>query len=365
MDVEWGWEDGRFVIFQARTLEMQSDVARCDACIESELTRLKHASDGGRVWVRHSLTETLPAPTPLTWDILRGFMSGAGGFGHLYRELGYSPSRRICGEGYLDLVFGRIYALPRRMAEMFCAGLPLSYDMDRLRQDASRLERAPDVFDANATDGSFLLRVPHIAAVLLRASHRVKRLMRNARRQFEHQVIPDWEAYVEVERNIDLQRLDTHELLQCLHQRRARILDRVAAELMKPGLFGGLAFARVEDKLVQLLGQTRGARVARTLVQGLETDWRCGPDAWLDQAAEAEISLSSFLERFGHRAAGEMELATRRWREQAADAERLLGALHATVLPMRTIFGKRPGSGGQPPKHGFLGCWKRAARAVT
>ena len=158
-----------------------------------------------------------------------------------------------------------------------------------------------------------------------RAARRTKRMMRSADQRFEQRVVPDLESYLEVEQGVDLERLDTHELLRCLDERRAKILDRVAVELLKPGLFGGLAFARVEDRLVRILGQKKGSRVARTLVEGLEVDWRCGPDAWLEQAAEAEVSLSPFLKRYGHRAPEEMELATPRWREEPADVEHLLG----------------------------------------
>ncbi len=248
-------------------------------------------------------------------------MSGSGGFGRLYRDLGYAPSRRICRTGFLDLVFGQIYADPSQMAEMFCTGLPMSYDLERLRQDVSLLDRAPDKLDANATDARFLLRLPHILWVLLRAGRRTRRMMRSAQRHFEQQIVPEFDAWVEREQGVDVGYLNTSELLKCLDGRLAVILDQFAPEFLKPGLFGGLAFVRLEGKLMRILGEPRGQRMARALVQGLEVDWRCGPDAWLQQGAE--LSLPEFLQRYGHRAMGEMELANPRWHEESASLEQL------------------------------------------
>ena len=58
------------------------------------------------------------------------------------------------------------------------------------------------------------------------------------------------------------------------------------------------------------------------MVQGLEADWRSGPEAWLQSSSD--LSMSEFLDRFGHRAIGEMELANPRWHEDSASLERLL-----------------------------------------
>ena len=44
---------------------------------------------GGRevIWARYNLAEVLPTPTPLTWSIVRQFMSGKGGFGEMFRMI--------------------------------------------------------------------------------------------------------------------------------------------------------------------------------------------------------------------------------------------------------------------------------------
>jgi hypothetical protein len=83
--------------------------------------------------VRHNLAETLSHPTPLTWSVMRRFMSGAGGFGAMYRMVGFEPSPRAQQEGVLDLVASRVYLDLARASEMFFANFPYRYDLDLLR----------------------------------------------------------------------------------------------------------------------------------------------------------------------------------------------------------------------------------------
>ncbi|MGA2255376.1 MAG: PEP/pyruvate-binding domain-containing protein, partial [Thermoguttaceae bacterium] len=116
-DIEWAIVAGQFAVLQSRSirgLEVASDV---EAGRVTEIERLSAISGSRRrIWVVHNLGETLAAPTPLTWDIIRRFMSGEGGFGRFYHDLGYRPSPQVCKEGFLELIGHRIYADPERLA---------------------------------------------------------------------------------------------------------------------------------------------------------------------------------------------------------------------------------------------------------
>ncbi len=126
-DIEWAICAGQFTVLQARPirgLEVAGDVEPGRA---AEIERLSALSAGRRrIWVAHNLGETLPAPTPLTWDIIRRFMSGSGGFGRFYHDLGYRPSPRVCEEGFLELIGQRIYADPERWRNCSGARAPCS-----------------------------------------------------------------------------------------------------------------------------------------------------------------------------------------------------------------------------------------------
>ncbi len=59
--------------------------------------------------LRHNLDETLVNSTPLSWDVVRRFMSGDGGFGQMYRQVGFEPSAAVAKDGFLDLIGSGIW----------------------------------------------------------------------------------------------------------------------------------------------------------------------------------------------------------------------------------------------------------------
>ncbi|MBE3070446.1 MAG: hypothetical protein IMZ66_09460, partial [Planctomycetes bacterium] len=319
VDVEWGWAGGRFALLQARPIR-GLDVAEDVEIGRQELVHhLRGLADGRRrVWILHNLAETLRTPMPLTWDIIRCFMTGDGGFGRLYRHLGYRPSREVCREGFLELIGGRIYADPERVAGLFWDGMPLTYDTDALVADKSLLDRAPTRFDPNRADGRFLAKLPGNLVAMWRASGRIRRARRDARRAFEEDVLPPYLGYVEAKRGQDLSGLSDEALVAELQDRAARVLDEFGPESLKPGFFGGMAFDELTALLAQLMGRDDGEAIASALTRGLEGDTTFEQDAMLYQVARGGATMDDFLARYGHRAVGEMELAEPRWREDPA-----------------------------------------------
>jgi hypothetical protein len=143
VDVEWAWAEGELWLLQVR--EARAAAGGADDLLAGELSRAGVLPGGEGFLVRHNLDETLSYPTPMTWDIQSEFMSGRGGFGALYRELGYQPSGRVDSDGFLELVGGRVYADPQR-----CAGLFYSEAFFPMTSSSSahglRLSRSPRGF---------------------------------------------------------------------------------------------------------------------------------------------------------------------------------------------------------------------------
>jgi pyruvate,water dikinase len=256
-------------------------------------------------------------------------MNGDGGFGLLYQQLGYRPSRRVRSEGFLELIGGRIYADPDRLAELFWEGMPLAYDLEALAADRSVLDRAPTRFDAAKADGLFLWRLPRNLWGMWRVARNLKRGRRDAKAHFERDVLPAFLRQIAAQRAENLQTLTEEALIGHLRQWSAEHLGLFAAQSLRPGFFGGMAFAAVEGMLTQLMGEQGGTKLARTLTLALDSDVTFEQDALLFKVAEGQADLATFLERFGHRAAGEMELAVPRWREQPHYLEQTLGRLRA------------------------------------
>ena len=332
MDIEFGWARGRLALLQCRPIrgiEIAEDVER--GRIE-EIARLRALCKDGkrRVWAAHNLGETLRFPTPLTWDVVRSFMSGGGGFGRLYRDLGYRPSAELKDEGFLELIAGRIYADADRLSRLFWEGMPLRYDLDAVMDDPRTLDRQPGVFAADEVDGGFLIRLPQTVWAMLRSGRIVRRLIGDAHERFERDALPPFLAYVHEKRAQDLAGISTEAVIAEFHARRARVMDDFGPESLKPGFLGGVALDRLTATLSALMGPKAGAEMASRLVMALDGDKTIEQDERLYAVAHGRESFEAFLDEFGHRCLGEMELMTPRFREDDAWLRQVLGALKRT-----------------------------------
>ncbi len=323
-DIEWGLADGHVVLLQTRPIRGLEVLAEARRARDEEVARLRQLAGSGHVvWVVHNLAETLPAPTPLTWDVIREAMSGRGGFGRLYRELGYRPSGVVDEHGFLELICGRIYADPRRAAGLFWGDLPFAYDTEAIVADPRALDGPPSKLDLERADPLLFLRLPGLVWSMLRCARRMKRLRPRAIERFERQALPRFEEFLRAAGQTPIASLDDRQLIAEFHHRRQYVLGEFAAESLLPGFFAGLAQADLTAWLTKILGEEGPVWAAR-LTSGLDGDLTMEQSVELYHAARGERPLEGFLARFGHRAANEMELAQARWREDHAAVEAML-----------------------------------------
>ncbi|MFO0870365.1 MAG: PEP-utilizing enzyme, partial [Pirellulales bacterium] len=311
-DIEWGWADGQPALLQARAikgLELAADLQ--DARSEERQRLQALGSEIPTVWVLHNLAETLPAPTPLTADLMRRFLSARGGFGQLYRLLGFTPLDTP--HSLLEIIGGRPYLDPRRAAELFFGDLPLGYDLDRLAVDAQLLDGPPQRIEWERASTWFFLQVPRLLAIVWRAARREQQLASSAVTRFQQHVVRAVDRFLAETRDKKLPELDDGQLAAEWQRRRDWVLGELAAESLLPGYLGGLAFARLRESLIRIAGPVDGALWSTRLTAGLPGDVTVEQNDWLWQVAQGQRSLDEFLTRFGHRAAGEMELAVPRW----------------------------------------------------
>ncbi len=328
VDLEWGWADGAFSLLQwrpIRGLEVARDV---ETGRLEEMARLrKLAGSGPKVWARHNIGETLPHPTPLTWDVVLRFTRGDGGFGKMYRDFGYRPSREVREQGFLELICGYPYADTDRVAGLFWEGMPLTYDLQAVHADPGVLQAPPTQFDPNRTDAGFLGRLPATIIAMIKSYRTMKRLRKSVAEHFDREVVPPYLDYVREERNRNLQDHSEAELLALLEERLVRVMDDFSGESLKPGFFGGMGCVQVESLLKDIFGTQLGEKVTVELIGGLDGDLTLEQDQLLYEVAHGKATMDTFLERYGHRAVAEMELASPRWREDPSYLDKIL-ALH-------------------------------------
>lgn len=316
-DIEWALAGGKLFLLQARPVTaLPEDPEDVERVRQQEIERLrKIAKNERRVWVLHNLTETLPNPTPLTWDIVGEFMTGRGGFGKMYRDLGYAPAKRVCEQGFLDLICGRIYADPDRAAELFCENSPFAYDLEALAKDPKLMDAAPGKFIPERVGGALLVTLPRFLRQMSRAGKIMAKARKDVLYRFEHEILPPYLTWVREKRRQDLKGLSTVQLLDELDARAARVLQDFGGESLKPGFFGAIAEAGLSGLLTQLMGKEAGTQLSLVLTQGLEGDTTIEQAAAMFDVARGTMRMDDFIENYGHRAVEEMELSRPRWRE--------------------------------------------------
>ncbi len=330
-DIEWGIADGRVVLLQTRKIRGLEIIEDAEKGRLAEIARLQSlASDDPAVWVVHNLSETLTAPTPLTWDLVRWFMSAHGGYGQMYRRLGHHPREREAGHGFLELIAGRIYVDPRRAAEFHFGSMPFEYDIDEILRDRTALDRPPTRFNFDRTDSLFFFRLPGLLWNMIRGSRTMKQMSKSPGERFDRIAAPKLEEFLKEATQRNLQSLTTDDLIRELYCRRDFVLGWFAGESLIPGFFGGIAHDQIRKLAIQLFGQENGEQFVGELTTGLDGDITVEQNLLLFEIASGRGDTSEFFQRYGHRAVNEMELAQPRWREDHEFVDRMIERFRST-----------------------------------
>lgn len=358
MDIEWALADGEFVLLQARyittsvsgaevtlgksveTLQQRpssknslrkpivSESESVEKLRQREIQRLKACADRhGTVWCHHNLAEVLPAPLPMTWSIMKKFMSGVGGLGEAYRSLGFYPSARVDSEGILDLICGRIYVNLNREAELHFEGFPFAHDFNALKQNPQQAMYAQAVPDITRSRASFWLKLPRHVVRMSKAEMRLRQCRSDFDQILTAEVFPAFQLEVEAERDISYADLSDAELVEEFQRWCVKTLDNFAPKALTATLLAGFSLQRLEGVLQKCTDETTAKSIASRLISGLSGNLTVETNTKLQQVAGGDLELIDFLKDYGHRAVDEFELAQPRWREDATYLEQIVASL--------------------------------------
>ena len=341
MDIEWTLSDEQFVLLQARHITAPpnatpstSPTSEVDNKETVEKLRQKEiqaletlAEADGTVWCHHNLAEVLPAPLPMTWAIIKKFMSGTGGLGQAYRGLGFHPSETVNSNGILDLICGRIYVNLNRETELYFDGFPYAHDFDALKQHPQQAMYAQAQTDIKRSTASFWLKLPLHIIRMSKAEMRLRRMRSDFDQVLTTDVFPAFRAEVEAERDIRYAALSDAELAARFRAWRAKTLDDFAPKALTATLLAGFSLQRLEAALQKCLNETPAKGLASRLISGLSGNLTVETNEKLWQVAIGDLALTDFLKDYGHRAVGEFELAQPRWREDTTYLEQMIASL--------------------------------------
>lgn len=339
-DVEWGWTGGRFYLLQARPIKFHQPArGRVSAIPADERERVRQeeiealrarVAPHGTVWSRFNLAEILPEPTPMTWSVMKKFISVDGGMGLMYGDLGFDPDPALGDEGVFDLVCGRPYCNLSREPRMQYRKLPFEHPFDKLKANPARALYPQAVLNPARAGWTFWFTLPVLFFRMWWSSGRLRRITGSFARRFREEILPPYLKEVAQAANEDLSRLTSPQLLERLHHWIRRTLVDFARDSLKPTALAGLAMGNLErllaprlqppsqpgvkDPEAAAIGMQRAQALLRELVMGVHPEGADLPAA-LRALGTGKITREEFLRDFGHRGQQEMELSRPRWSE--------------------------------------------------
>jgi pyruvate,water dikinase len=326
-DIEWAWAEGKVWLLQARPITTAGADER-EKVRQDEIAALSQQIDPrGTVWGRFNLAEVLPEPTPMTWAIVRRFMSGQGGYGRMFADLGFPPDPGLDDECIYDLIAGRPYMNLTREPRMQWGKLPFGHDFAALKADPAQVPYSLSNFRPQW--GSWLDKFRTVWR-LSRATGKVKTLSRTFARPFLTKTIPEfWDKARRAELE-DWSKLDPPALLEKLEYWIRRTLIDFARDSLKPTAFAAASLARLQVLLEKPLGMDRARSAIGGLTLGIHPDPEADLPSSLQELSTGEIDQKAFVCRFGHRGNQEMELSQPRWSEDPAALAQVLASAPAS-----------------------------------
>ena len=317
-DIEWALADGRIHILQARAITTLAETQAYHALLKAIRQVLTgEVSRGHGPWVRHNLSETLPLPSPLTWSLIRSFMSGAGGFGRMHQRVGFAPSEAMKENGFLTLIAGQIYMDCSRLPEMFCAGYPYRYDLAQLRYSPDAAQQPPTL-----PQGTYR-ELAAAARLGTSVTGELRRLAETLDVEFDEQLVPRVNAWCQAQAELDLTALSDDELIALWQSQREMVLNDFGATVFLPSMVEALAAADLKGFLAEHVWDEDPEVLTQQLSASPRPDVTVRSNIELQEVAQGRRPRQDWLRDHGFRGPGEFDLAGPRWSERPDELEEL------------------------------------------
>lgn len=320
-DIEWAMAGGQFWLLQARPITTAGAGER-DQVRREEIESLRaKAEPSGTAWGRFNLAEVLPEPTPMTWAVTRRFLSGQGGYGKMFEDLGFPPDPSLAHECGYDLVCGRPYMNLSREPRMQWGDLPVRHSYADLKAHPAKVPYSVANFQ---TEGASFMAKLRVVWRTLKGGWKYQALSRTFAQTFRAKVIPEFIAETNAAREEDWSKLDSALLLAKLEHWIERTLVKFARDSLKPTAFAAGSIATIQRLIEKPLGERAPPAIAE-LSSGVHPDADADLPVALADLSAGRIDRAAFVEKFGHRGNQEMELSHPRWNEDTRALDQVVG----------------------------------------
>lgn len=320
-DIEWAVADGRVHLLQARPITKAMGDRK--SVRQEVIEKLKSVADPrGTVWVRYNLSEILPWPTPMTWAVVQRLIAADGGIGGMNRDLGGRPDPALNGQSGFDLVAGRPMANLSRMPRLQFTHPPFEFPFETFRENPT-LALDPKPVLNPLKDGVItgLLRLPGTVWRLWQMSSVARKQADTFADAFRTGIVPPFVTEVKAATAEDWSKLSNEDILRRFRVWVGKTLVDFARHSLKPTFLAENAWSGLIALLRPKLGEERARMAVGELALGVKPDPDTDLAAAFRDLTDGRVTREAFLERFGHRAHNEMELAAPRWNEQPSGFE--------------------------------------------
>jgi len=340
-DVEWAIADEKVHLLQARPITVASATERDQFCQEAIKELRGKADPAGTVWVRYNLSEVLPAPTPMTWSVIRRLLAADGGFGAMNRDLGAEPDPALGSLSAFDLVAGRPMMNLSRLPRMQFARPPIAYPIGLYKADPRRALDPKPMLNPLADRGCLLgaLVLPATVWKLTRQKLTIERQSAGFSSEFTATVVPPFAAAARAALAQDWSKLDPTALVREFEAWIQRTLIDFARHSLKATVFADLAWNGLIELLKPALGEDRARAAVGELALGASPPEDIDLARGIRELASGALDRPAFLARFGHRGPNEMELAERRWDEAPERIGKLVAGQNGPSAPASDTAG--------------------------
>ncbi len=311
-DIEWAFHQGKCWLLQSRPITSAfQDREKYRKKLIDHLRQM--TPPGGTIWFRFFLVEVLPAPTPLTWSLLDRFMlSGSGGTGKMYKEFGFVPAKKMENRSIYDLIAGRPYV--NLAIEVFLqAEKPLfGYPLDKYRENLGLISR-PKIDTSKKLRGFFGSIASYWS--VLKSTKKITSSSKTFAHDFRSAILVKYLENLKPYQENRLEDMGERDLLAKLTQLIQLVLVDFASQSLKPTLFADFSLQVLEIQLKKYFSADVIPGILAELGANIEIPETEDLAHGIQSLSRSEMPQVTFLERFGHRGANEMELANPRWDE--------------------------------------------------
>jgi phosphohistidine swiveling domain-containing protein len=339
-DIEWGIAHHDIYVLQSRNITTLDSVKKVIKELRTKTYNKK------TVWCNTLVSEILPSPKPLTWEVLKLGLSKEGSFGIYEREVGLG---KVASEGILQLISGKPYYNICKLCDSFSFyGLPIKlFDYEKIKKNPSMVNNFQPQLDYSRYGVKllffvlkFILLLPYSLYKTGALVFKLYDLIKKIHTRYNNKVLPDYLKYIEETDNKELKLFSEKDLVEEIEQ----LIRHWACITLKDHIFAEICFGTVGALLEFLVGE-KNTSILLSGNEGnklLETNlqlWTLASQASPEVAAiiihnpseqilknlqnseygkEYLEKTRQFLKKYGHRTSDEFELSTARWHEEPA-----------------------------------------------